>query len=168
MKGGHVANTLHRGIACSLLLALGSFWWQGGLGRLACIRSVKRGMICDHRLMCDSGSLSCKQLPSDVQKVIAYCKKYTREGMIAAAGRFFLYMWHKEEFEALATELHGLTAFASLALGVINTRMIEDAKDKVNTGMPPVARRTRTYKTKTTFHETLQHSSPLPLLMFPK
>ncbi|GFH30388.1 hypothetical protein HaLaN_29238, partial [Haematococcus lacustris] len=47
-------------------------------------------------------------------------------------------MWHKEEFEALATELHGLTAFASLALGVINTRMIEDAKDKVNTGMPPV------------------------------
>ncbi|KAL6749456.1 hypothetical protein V8C86DRAFT_2442037 [Haematococcus lacustris] len=73
-----------------------------------------------------------------IKKVIAHCKNYTREGIIGKSSRFFLHLWHKEEFEALTTELNGLTAFASLALGVINKISLEKVEDKLIADMPPV------------------------------
>ncbi|GFH09230.1 hypothetical protein HaLaN_04334 [Haematococcus lacustris] len=66
------------------------------------------------RIMCRVHSLLERQVFStcilpNVQEVKAYCNAYSREGMMAAAGRFLLQSKHKEKYDELIAELRDLT-----------------------------------------------------------
>ncbi|KAL6749458.1 hypothetical protein V8C86DRAFT_2845510 [Haematococcus lacustris] len=99
------------------------------------------------------------KLPKEITRIMSrfetflkeanvYCENYIRQGMMAGLSRFLLdppehkedsfHSGHQEDFEELVTELRDLRADATLTLSVVYTGMTEEAKDKVNAGMPPV------------------------------
>ncbi|KAL6749461.1 hypothetical protein V8C86DRAFT_997394 [Haematococcus lacustris] len=102
------------------------------------------------RLACSAGSSSdLPKLPQAftgimsrfnalVEEVTVYCKSYATEGVWATASRFLLHLKHKQHYDELVSELRGLTADATFALGVDHNRMLKEFNDKLNAGMPSV------------------------------
>ncbi|KAJ9512020.1 hypothetical protein QJQ45_004576 [Haematococcus lacustris] len=72
-----------------------------------------------------------------VEKVNAYCEKYTGEGIFAGYSRSLLYHKHKEDYEELVTELGDLRDDVTFTLDVYQ-QLLEEVEDDINAGMPPV------------------------------
>ncbi|KAL6749460.1 hypothetical protein V8C86DRAFT_2845564 [Haematococcus lacustris] len=68
-----------------------------------------------------------------VEKVTRYCERYKEGWILAARIELFLQLQHKEDYDELVRELHGLTVRASLALDVDQRRSFEEVEDKLKT-----------------------------------
>ncbi|KAL6760435.1 hypothetical protein V8C86DRAFT_1091789 [Haematococcus lacustris] len=73
-----------------------------------------------------------------LEEVKTYCESYATKGLWATGSRFLLFLKHKQRYDELASELRGLTADATFALGVDHKRALKEINEKLNAGMPSV------------------------------